>query len=70
MVIPRMNSASPDRDFDVHDYRDFEPPRQPEEEQEDIQELHERTMNRHTEHPITNTTQYYIVDVTNNITLA
>ena len=27
-------------------------------------------MNRHTEDPIINTTQYYIVDVTNNITLA
>ena len=35
-----------------------------------IQELYERTMNRHTEDPITKTTQYYIVDVTNNITLA
>ena len=65
-----MNSASPDRDFDDNEYRNFEPPRQPEEEQEDIQELHERTMNRHcTEDPIPNTTQYYIVDVTNNITL-
>ena len=25
MVIPRINSASPDRDFDDYEYRDFEP---------------------------------------------
>ena len=57
MVITRKKSASPGRDLNDHEYRDFEPPRQPEEEQEDIEGLHERTKNRHTEDPITNTPQ-------------
>ena len=57
MATPRKNSTSPDRYFDDHEYRDFEPPRQPEEEKEDIQELHKRTMNQHTEVPIINTPQ-------------
>ena len=57
MVITRKKSASPDRDFDDHEYRDFEPPRQPEDEQKVIEGLYERTMNRHTEDPITNTLQ-------------
>ena len=54
MVITRKNSTLIDRDLDDHEYRVFEPSRQPDEEQEDIQELHERTMNRHAQDPITN----------------
>ena len=54
MVIPREISVSPDRDFDNDEDRDFEPPLQPEEEQEDSPEPHERTTNRHTEDAVTN----------------
>ena len=57
MVITLKKSASPGRYFDDHEYRDFDPPGQPEEEQEDIEVLGERTMDRHTEDPITNTPQ-------------
>ena len=60
MVIPREISASPYIDFDDED-RDFEPPRQPEEKQEDSQGPHERTANRNTEDPVTDPPQarYY-----------
>ena len=55
LVIPGKNPASHDRDFDDNEYRNFELPRQPLEEQEDIQELRKRTMNHHTEDPIIKT---------------
>ena len=57
MVITRKKSASHGSDFDDQEYRDFESPRQPEEKKKDIEGLHERTMNRHTGDPITNTPQ-------------